>query len=195
MLFGSIMGGVSGGLSVVQGLGGIKTTGKIADINRNIANMQYEYNKKEIDRAFNMNLKSVLREQASEKLGAMKEAKTLISNINLNTGNNKNVDNESFEYDIKDKTKKEIADNMLFMMDNHSIGRDELLNNKTAQGYNLELNYMNALNRIDKTESEMINKYTSMVLSGLMKMGNSYFDWRRYNTQAESETIDEKEGK
>lgn len=195
MLFGSIMGGVSGGLSVVQGLGGIKTTGKIADINRNIANMQYEYNKKEIDRAFNMNLKSVLREQASEKLGAMKEAKTLISNINLNTGNNKNVDNESFEYDIKDKTKKEIADNMLFMMDNHSIGRDELLNNKTAQGYNLELNYMNALNRIDKTESEMINKYTNMALSGLMKMGNSYFDWKRYNTQAESETIDEKEGK
>ena len=195
MLFGSIMGGVSGGLSVVQGLGGIKTTGKIADINRNIANMQYEYNKKEIDRAFNMNLKSVLREQASEKLGAMKEAKTLISNINLNTGNNKNVDNESFEYDIKDKTKKEIADNMLFMMDNHSIGRDELLNNKIAQGYNLELNYMNALNRIDKTESEMINKYTSMALSGLMKMGNSYLDWRRYNTQAESETIDEKEGK
>lgn len=185
MLFGSIMGGVSGGLSVIQGIGGIKTTGEIADRNRNIAKMQYDYNRKEIDRAFNLNLKSVLREQASEKLGAIKEAENVISNININTGNNKNVESESFEHDIKDKTKKEIADNMLFMMDTHSVGKDELLNNKIAQGYNLELNHMNALNRIDKTEVQMLNKYGSMITSGLIKMGNSYFDWKSYGKKEE----------
>ena len=185
MLFENIMQGTSGALSFIQGIGGIKTTGEIADRNRNIAKMQYDYNRKEIDRAFNLNLKSVLREQASEKLGAIKEAENVISNININTGNNKNVDNESFEHDIKDRTKKEIADNMLFMMDSQALGRDELLNNKIAQGYNLELNHMNALNRINKTEVEMVNKYGSMITSGLTKMGNSYFDWKSYGKEEE----------
>ena len=44
---------------------------------------------------------------------------------------------------------------------------------------------MNALNRINKTEVEMINKYGSMITSGLTKMANSYFDWKSYGKEEE----------
>ncbi len=154
----------------------------IARENRKIAEMQFEYNKEEISRAFGSNLRAVLREQANERVGAINEARTMLANINMNTGNLKNVDSESFEHDIKDKTSKEIADNMIFMLDTQKLALEELVNTKVAQTYNLGLNYENALSSINNREIALKEKYNSQIASGLIKaftgIGNMYIDYR-----------------
>ena len=144
--------------------------------------MQFEYNKEEISRAFDSNLRAVLREQANEKIGAINEARTMLANINMNTGNLKNVDSESFEHDIKDKTSKDIADNMVFMLDTHKLALDELVNTRVAQTYNLGLNYSNTLSSINNREIALKEKYNSQMASGLMKafteIGDMYMDYK-----------------
>lgn len=182
MLFGNIVSSVSGVSSALNAYNNKKATKYIARENRKIAEMQFEYNKEEISRAFDYNLRAVLREQANERVGAINEAKTMLSNLNMNTGNLKNVDSESFEHDIKDKASKEIADNMVFMLDTQKLALDEMINTKIAQTYNLGLNYSNALSSINNREIALKEKYNSQMASGLMKtftgMGNMYMDYR-----------------
>ena len=177
MLFGNIVSSVSGVSSALNAYNNKKATKYIARENRKIAEMQFEYNKEEISRAFDYNLRAVLREQANERVGAINEAKTMLSNLNMNTGNLKNVDSESFEHDIKDKASKEIADNMIFMLDTQKLALDEMI--KT---YNLGLNYSNALSSINNREIALKEKYNSQMASGLMKaftgMGNMYIDYK-----------------
>lgn len=183
MLFGNIVAGISSVSSVLNAFNNKKATKKIAKENRKIAEMQFDYNKKEIARAFDYNLKSILREQANERVGAVNEARQMLAEINLNTGNTANVDSESFEHDIKDKTSKDIADNMLFMLDTQEKGINELVNTKVAQTYNLGLNYENALSSINNREIALNNYYTGQIANGLVKTGiaagnifSDYFD-------------------
>ena len=182
MLFGNIVSSVSGVSSALNAYNNKKANKYIARENRKIAEMQFEYNKEEISRAFGSNLRAVLREQANERVGAINEARTMLANINMNTGNLKNVDSESFEHDIKDKASKEIADNMIFMLDTQKLSLDELVNTKVAQTYNLGLNYENAISSINNREIALKEKYNSQIASGLMKaftgMGNMYMDYR-----------------
>ena len=169
MLFGDVTSAVSGISSALNAYNNKKATKYIAKENRKIAEMQFEYNKEEISRAFDYNLRAVLREQANERIGAINEARTMLSNLNMNTGNLKNVDSESFEHDIKDKASKEIADNMIFMLDTQKLALDELVNTKIAQTYNLGLNYSNALSSINNREIALKEKYNSQMASGVMK--------------------------
>lgn len=169
MLFGDVTSAVSGISSALNAYNNKKATKYIARENRKIAEMQFEYNKEEISRAFDSNLRAVLREQANERVGAINEARTMLSNLNMNTGNLKNVDSESFEHDIKDKASKEIADNMIFMLDTQKLALDELVNTKIAQTYNLGLNYSNALSSINNREIALKEKYNSQMASGVMK--------------------------
>ena len=174
--------GISAGSSILQGISGSKGAKHIARAERDIANMQYEYNKKEVNRAFKQNLESLMKDYANQRLNAVTEAETMLANININTGNKSNVEKESFEHDIKDKASKEIADNMIFMLDTQKLALDELVNTKIAQTYNLGLNYSNALSSINNREIALKEKYNSQMASGLMKaftgMGNMYIDYK-----------------
>lgn len=182
MLFGNIVSSISGVSSALNAYNNKKATKYIARENRKIAEMQFEYNKEEISRAFDYNLRAVLREQANERVGAINEAKTMLSNLNMNTGNLKNVDSESFEHDIKDKASKEIADNMIFMLDTQKLALDEMINTKIAQTYNLGLNYLNSISSINNREIALKEKYNSQMASDLMKVftgiGDMYMDYK-----------------
>lgn len=169
MLFGNIVSSVSGVSSALNAYNNKKATKYIARENRKIAEMQFEYNKEEISRAFDYNLRAVLREQANERVGAINEARTMLANINMNTGNLKNVDSESFEHDIKDKASKEIADNMIFMLDTQKMGLEELTNTRIAQTYNLGLDYEKALSSINIKENALNDYYNSKIAEGLTK--------------------------
>lgn len=173
MMFGNVVSAISGVSSALNAYNNKKATKHIAKENRKIAEMQFEYNKEEISRAFDYNLKAVLREQANEKVGAINEAKAMLANINMNTGNLKNVDAESFEHDIKDKTSKDIADNMVFMLDTHKLALDELVNTRVAQTYNLGLNYENTLSSINQKENALNQKYIQQMVSGIVKATTS----------------------
>lgn len=191
MLFGNVVSAISGVSSALNAYNNKKATKYIAKENRKIAEMQFDYNKKEISRAFDYNLRAVLREQANERVGAINEARTMLSNINMNTGNLKNVDTESFEHDIKDKTSKEIADNMIFMLDTHKLALDELVNIKVAQTYNLGLNYENALSSINNKEIALKQKYNQQMASGIVKATTAMINmFPSENSTEETEKID-----
>lgn len=165
-MFGNIVSAISGASTALNAYNNKKAAKKIANENRKIAEMQFEYNQKEISRAFNNNLRAILREQANDRIGAVNEARTMLSNINMATGNNANVESESFEYDIKDKTSKDIADSMIFMLDTHKMGIDDLTNTRTAQTYNLGLNYANALSSINNKEIALKQYYNQQIAAG-----------------------------
>lgn len=176
MLFGNIVGAIDGVSTALNAYNNKKANKYIARENRKIADMQFEYNKKEISRAFDNNLRAILREQANERVGAINEAKQMLDNINMATGNNANVDDESFEHDIKDKTSKDIADSMIFMLDTHKMGLEELANTKVAQTYNLGLNYSNVLSSINNREIALNEKYNARMAYGLIKAGTSAYN-------------------
>lgn len=178
--------GIMGLSSILNAHNNKKATKYIARENKKIAEMQFDYNKKEISRAFDYNLKSVLREQANERIGAVNEARTLLSNINMSTGNNANVESESFEYDIKDKTSKNIADNMLFMLDTQKAGINELVNTKVAQTYNLGLNYENALSSINNKQIALNQKYLQQTVNGIADIATAGMSaFQKYGGSAE----------
>ena len=192
MIFGNIIGGVSGVSSALNAYNNKKATKYIARENRKIAEMQFEYNKKEISRAFRTNLKSILREQSNERAEAIKEADEILSQINMSTGNNANVDSESFEHDIKDKTSKDIADNMAVMLDTHKLSLDELINTKVAQTYNLGLNYENVISNINNREIALKNKYTEDMANGIIKAFTG-FEKAYTNTKGSGDTTEDTE--
>lgn len=175
-MFGNIVSAISGASTALNAYNNKKAAKKIANENRKIAEMQFEYNQKEISRAFNNNLRAILREQANDRIGAVNEARTMLSNINMATGNNANVESESFEYDIKDKTSKDIADSMIFMLDTHKMGIDDLTNTRTAQTYNLGLNYANALSSINNKEIALKQYYNQQIAAGIMKTATAGTD-------------------
>lgn len=167
--------GTAGLSSILNARNNKKATKYIAEQNRKIAEMQFEYNRKEISRAFDSNLRSILREYANERSGAVSEARTMLANINMNTGNNANVESESFEHDVKDKAVKDIADNMVFMLDTQKLGIEELTNTRVAQTYNLGLNYENALSSINNKVIAANNYFNQKMASGVMDIATAGF--------------------
>lgn len=172
---GNMVQGISGLSSVLNAYNNKKATKYIAEQNRKIAEMQFEYNKKEIARAFDSNLRSVLREYANERSGAVSEARTMLSTLNMNTGNNANVESESFEHDVKDKAVKDVADNMLFMLDTQNLGIEELTNTRVAQTYNLGLNYESALSSINNKVIASNNYFNQQMINGFADMATAGF--------------------
>lgn len=163
--------GISAGSSILQGISGSKGAKHIARAERDIANMQYEYNKKEVNRAFKQNLESLMKDYANQRLNAVTEAETMLANININTGNKSNVEKDSFEHDIKDKASKEIADNMTSMVINQVNDISDLGLMKSSQQYQVDLNYGSAISRINQAKIEATRKAGFNILNGITTLG------------------------
>lgn len=170
---------ISSVTSIFSGILGTRNAKKIAKTQKETAKMQYEYNKREVDRAFNDNLKDLMRNYATQKLNATEEAKTILSNINISTGK-KNVDEESFEKDIKDKTEKEISDNLTFMVADEIAAIDNLGLMKAAQNYQIGLNYESATSAINqqliKTNRKNAQKVLDGTTQGVLQVANFMID-------------------
>lgn len=180
VLLSTILGGVAGGASVLQGIGQARGAKHIARAERDIANMQYEYNKKEINRTFKENLEMNLKDQATQRLDALQKAKSVFANVNLSTGNNKNVESESIEHDLKSKTKNDLESNMQELVRDQFLNIRELVNTKVSQTYNVDLNYMSAMRRINNAEIKAIGNATSSILGGFGKMAGAYADYKDF---------------
>lgn len=152
--------------SIFSGVLGTKNAKKIAKTQRETAKMQYEYNKREVERAFNDNLKGLMRNYATQKLNATEEAKTMLSTLNINLGK-KNVEEESFKKDIKDKTEKEISDNLTFMVADEIAAIDNLGLMKAAQNYQIGLNYESASSVINQQLIKAKRQNAQKILNGM----------------------------
>lgn len=174
------MGILSSALGIVNGIGMVhsakknkKTLNYISEENRKSAEIQYKYNKSEIDRAFNYNLKAIARDYSNERAGAVEEARQLLSQVNMGTGNIKNVESDSFENDLKDKVLNDITANMLVILDRQTAGIYDLSNTKLAQEYNLGRNLESTISNINLKQMQMNSVYNQQIQDGLMKVGTS----------------------
>lgn len=162
--------GVSAASSILQGIGGKKGAKYIANAERDIARMQYEYNKKEVDRAFKQNLEDLMKDYANQELKLNEEAKTLLANININTGK-KNVDRDSYSKDVKNKAINEITDNMTAMVVNKINSIGDLGRGKAAQQYQVDRNYGSALSKINQAQIEANRKANFSIINGIATLG------------------------
>ena len=168
---GDVVQGMKGLSSILNAFSSQSAMKHISKHNKNIAKMQYQYNEKEVKRAFGTNLKALMREQVNDRIGAVKEAEQMLSSINLQTSNNKNVESESFENDIKDKVQSEISDNIAFMVDNEKLSLDALVNTKVAQQYNIGMNYDNMLSSINMRRINANKQATQQMVKGVEDIG------------------------
>ena len=120
---GSIFSIANGAGSVIQGLGTIKTAGKIASYQKDIANIQYDINKQEINRAYDINVEGTLENYVALTTNMLDKAEDTRAALNLQTGNKKNVEkgSDSFTEDSKKVLDQEIQENLMSLVSSKSF--------------------------------------------------------------------------
>lgn len=173
---GNIFGIGLGATQMLSGIGTMRASGKVASEQRKIAELQYNYNKKEVDRAFKTNLEGVTQAYAKEMSSLFSEAKKTMAQVNISLGK-QNVESESFETDIKNEMESDIQDTILSLVDSKKFALDELANQKAAQLYNIGSDYSFTLGKINSNLINTRNQALGQIIGGAFTIGKSGFDF------------------
>ena len=142
--WGNIFGIGTGAVKIMTGIGNKKAAKYIAKQERETARVQYEVNKKEVERAYKTNLEGVLKSFAVQRAGLIDTMEKASSNLNIQLGERKNVDkeNDSFKDDSKKMLENEVQDNLLSMIDQQRFSINELSNQASMQMYQVGTDFI-----------------------------------------------------
>lgn len=181
---GSIFSIASGTGSVIQGLGTIKTAGKIAGYQKDIANIQYDINKSEIDRAYNINVEGTLENYVALTTNMLDKAEDTRAALNLQTGNKKNVEkgSDSFTEDSKKVLDQEIQENLMSLVSSKSFELSELANQRNLQLYQLGNNYDGVMNNINMVKNQVMQQGIGQITAGSIKAAEAGYNLYQQNS-------------
>lgn len=162
----------SGGFKILSGIAGLGASKKIRKEQEKIAKLQFDFNKKEVNRAFGTNFKNLTREYAKESSSLYQQAKDSMSQININLGK-KNVESESIESDIQNEFKNGFEEMMGAFLQNKSFAFEELVNQKLAQIYNIGADYNSALNSITQNYLAQRSQAINQIIEGSADIGKA----------------------
>lgn len=176
---GNLFGIGTGASMILNGMNNKKSAKYVAKHERESARIQYEVNKKEVERAFQINLDGVLSSYAGQRADLLDEAKRTASNLNIQLGERKNVDKEmdSFKGDTKKVLENEIEDNMMAMIDSQKFSMDELSTQMSSQMYQIGSNLNQTISGINKNKIRADNQANAMIASGITQIGSNAFEF------------------
>lgn len=180
---GSIFSIASGTGSVIQGLGTIKTAGKISKYQKDIANIQYELNKEQIDRAYDINVEGTLENYVALTTNMLDKAEDTRAALNLQTGNKKNVEkgSDSFTEDSK-KVLDQEQENLMSLVSSKSFELSELANQRNLQLYQLGNNYDNTISNINMAKNQAIQQGIGQITGGIIKSAEAGYNLYQQNS-------------
>lgn len=181
---GSIFSIANGAGSVIQGLGTIKTAGKIASYQKDIANIQYDINKQEINRAYDINVEGTLENYVALTTNMLDKAEDTRAALNLQTGNKKNVEkgSDSFTEDSKKVLDQEIQENLMSLVSSKSFELSELANQRNLQLYQLGNNYDNTISNINMAKNQAIQQGIGQITGGIIKSSEAGYNLYQQNS-------------
>ena len=181
--WGNIFGIGTGAVKIMTGIGNKKAAKYIAKQERETARVQYEVNKKEVERAYKTNLEGVLKSFAVQRAGLIDTMEKASSNLNIQLGERKNVDkeNDSFKDDSKKMLENEVQDNLLSMIDQQRFSINELSNQASMQMYQVGTDFNSTISGINKNKIRADQQANSMIAEGIVGIGNNAFDFYEKN--------------
>lgn len=173
---GNIFGMGLGATQVISGIGTMRSAGKVASEQRKIADLQYGYNKKEVERAFETNLEGLAQSYTKEMSSLFSNAEKTISQVNIGLGK-KNVESESIENDINNELESDIQEAVLALVDSKKFAFDELANQKSAQLYQIGSDYAMAIGKINSDYINARSQAFGQIIGGALNIGKNGFDF------------------
>ena len=173
--WGNIFGIGTGAVKIMTGIGNKKAAKYIAKQEREAARIQFEVNKKEVERAYKTNLEGVLKGFAVQRAGLIDTMEKASSNLNIQLGERKNIDkeNDSFKDDSKKMLESEVQDNLLTMIDQQRFSISELSNQIGMQMYQVGTDFNSTISGINKNKIRADQQANSMIMEGITKIAEN----------------------
>lgn len=167
------------GSQILGGIGAGKQAGKIAKEQSKIAEINYEYNKKEIAEGFKRNLSGLMENYTEKRSVMIKEATSAASQLNAATANKTNVDNEfnSFRTDAANKLDSEFMSNLNNVIEEQAFAIGEMSRGRVAADLNNQNEYSNMLGNISSAKLQNEQQANNQILKGSLNMASGYIDY------------------
>lgn len=180
---GTIIGITAGASLILNGINNKKSSKYIAKQEREAARIQFEVNKKEVERAYKTNLEGVLKGFATQRADLIDTMEKASSNLNIQLGERKNIDkeNDSFKDDSKKMLENEVQENILAMIDHQSFSISELSNQMSMQMYQVGTDFNSTISGINKNKIRADQQANAMIAEGIVGIGNNAFDFYEKN--------------
>lgn len=189
--WGNIFGASVGASMVWNGFNNKKSSKYIAKQEREAARIQFEINKKEVERAYKTNLEGILKGFATQRADLIDTMEKASSNLNIQLGERKNIDkeNDSFKDDSKKMLENEVQENILAMIDHQSFYISELSNQMSMQMYQVGTDFSSTISGINKNKIRADQQANSMIMEGAVKAGDNLFEFYNKNSPQWSDVI------
>lgn len=180
---GTIIGITAGASLILNGINNKKSSKYIAKQEREAAKIQFEVNKKEVERAYKTNLEGILKGFATQRADLIDTMEKASSNLNIQLGERKNIDkeNDSFKDDSKKMLENEVQENILAMIDHQSFSISELSNQMSMQMYQVGTDFNSTISGINKNKIRADQQANAMIAEGIVGIGNNAFDFYEKN--------------
>ena len=172
---GTIIGITAGASLILNGINNKKSSKYIAKQEREAAKIQFEVNKKEVERAYKTNLEGILKGFATQRADLIDTMEKASSNLNIQLGERKNIDkeNDSFKDDSKKMLENEVQENILAMIDHQSFSISELSNQMSMQMYQVGTDFSSTISGINKNKIRADQQANSMIMEGITKIAEN----------------------
>ncbi|MGL5714302.1 MAG: hypothetical protein ACRCX2_14875 [Paraclostridium sp.] len=165
------------GSSIIGAPSKIRGAKKVAKAQRHTLEKYYQYNKGEIERAYDNGFKNMMNNHILNRNALTEQTKDIQSQLNIKASQDGiNVSNSSYTDDIQNQLDFEFEVGMQDMITSQSNQIANLVAGMTTQQLQLEQQYSSQLNSINAVEDSVIQKAQADIFGSLMNVGIKGFD-------------------
>lgn len=179
----AIMMGIMGGQQILSGIGSSSAASGIAKEQRKMAELTYQYNKKEIERAFEQNISNMFEGYTEKRYTMVKQATQASSTLNTITANKANVDTEfnSYRVDSINKLDQDFISNINQIAEEQIFNAGELTSDRIASDLANAGQNQALLDRTNQAEAWQKQNAMGQVVSGAFKSASAGMEYYQKN--------------
>lgn len=172
------------GLQIASGLYSATTASAKASAQRKILTARYDYNVKQLDKAFATSYDSLMANYAVSRDNYIKSATTSIGDTNTQisaNASNVNLANSSFKGDINAQMDKQLIDNVNVMLLNQQRDTESLINQNANAKIQARSSFVDVGTSINNTENQSKMMGYAQMIGGSFNFATSYGQYK-YDT-------------
>lgn len=155
----------------------IKGAKKVAESQKKTLDKYYQYNKAEIQKAYDNGFKNIMNNHISSRNNLIDQNKDVQSQINLKTSQQGiNISESSFKDDINNQLDFEFKVGLQDMVKSQTNQIANLVAGMTAQQLQLEQQYTGSLNTISDIEDNVTKKAQADIFGNILNLGVKGFE-------------------
>lgn len=170
-MYSEVVQGSKGLSQILNGINNKKTAKYISNLQREIAEMQFNYNKNKVFESTETNIRGTLKQYASTKENLYEQRQNIKMNLNFKN-QMKGVDKENNSY-MSDSSKKldtEFSENLRNILENQKTDIINISKKGMEDIYQLQGSYNNTISNINQTEIQAKQQADQMVINGTMNI-------------------------